>query len=141
VAVADEVVLDTSAVVALFTDEPCAAAVQSTLRSSKARMSTVNLAEVVDVLIRVHGGSPAAVASQVEAFASSVVEPVTPSLETSTSAGEIRARTYDRSTRRVSLADCFCLATAESGGTVLTTDGPLAAAARAEGIEVVLLGD
>jgi PIN domain nuclease of toxin-antitoxin system len=139
VADAGDVVLDTSAVLALFLGEPCGAAVQATLRSSQARMSTVNLAEVVDVMVRVHGGSPIAVVARVEDLASSVIEPVAASLETSTTAGEIRARAYDRRTQRISLADCFVLATAERGETVLTTDGTLANAARAEGIDVVLL--
>jgi predicted nucleic acid-binding protein len=134
------VVLDSSAVVALLLDEPSAGEVGSMLESAEPRMSTTNAAEVVDVLIRKHGGDPELVYSRVAELMSSVVKPVSPSLERSLRAGELRARHLDRR-GRLSLADCFALATAEEegGSAILTTDRILADAARAEGIEVVLL--
>ena len=133
------VALDTSAVLALFLDEPFAEAVLASLRSSPARMSTVNLAEVVDVLVRAHGGLPGAVVSSVEDFASSVVQPVAPTLELALRAGELRAQLFDRRSRRLSLADCFVLATAEGGDRVITGDRTLADAARATGLDVISL--
>lgn len=134
---ARRVVLDAGPVIALLLDEPRADAVQSLLGSRDARMSTVNAAEVVDVLVRVRGGEPERVSARVDELLS-VVEPVTPSLDVAARAGELRARHFRRD-RRLSLADCFCLATAEAGDTIVTTDGPLASAARADGIEVELL--
>ena len=132
------VVLDASAAIAFLLDEPGAETVGSLLGSAGARMSTVNAAEVVDVLVRVHRGEPEAVIAQVDELLSSVVEPAPPSLESATRAGELRARHFRRD-QRVSLADCFVLATAESGDRIVTADRILATVASDEGIEVVIL--
>jgi PIN domain nuclease of toxin-antitoxin system len=134
------VVLDASAVTALLLDEPGAETVAELLRSERVRMSTVNVAEVVDVLVRVRKGSPDEVIGRVEELVSTVVAPIAASLEQSLEAGEMRARTFVRRSRRVSLADCFVLTTAAAGETIVTTDAVLADVARAEGIAVVLLG-
>ena len=133
------VVLDASAAIAFLLDEQGAETVGSLLGSAGARMSTVNAAEVVDVLVRVHRGEPEAVIARVDELLSSVVEPAPPSLESATRAGELRAR-HCRRDQRVSLADCFVLATAESGDRIVTGDRILATVAGDEGIEVVMLG-
>ena len=58
------------------------------------------------------------------------------------SAGELHAKHYDRKTSPLSMADCAALATAAALGEPLaTSDPPLAAAARAEGVTVVALQD
>jgi PIN domain nuclease of toxin-antitoxin system len=133
------VVLDASAAIALLLDESGADTVGSLLGSGDdARMSTVNAAEVVDVLVRVRGGEPDVVIGRVDELLSSVVQPVAPSVELAIRAGELRARHFRRD-QRVSLADCFVLATAESGDCIVTTDGTLATAAREEGVDVALL--
>ncbi len=132
------VVLDASAAIALLRDEPGGETVSQLLRSAKARMSVVNAAETVDVLVRTHGRTEEEVVVGVEQLLSSGVEPVPASLELATRAGELRARLHNRS-RRISLADCFLLATAEHGDSIVTTDEVLAAAARDEGIEVTPL--
>jgi uncharacterized protein with PIN domain len=131
-------VLDASAAIALLLDEPGAAEVDALMRRHPSRMSTVNAAEVIDVLIRRHGGDPDRVVDRVHELVSAVVEPAPASLEHATRAGELRARHFRRS-GRLSLADCFCLATADAGESIVTTDGPLAGAARDEGIEVVVV--
>jgi predicted nucleic acid-binding protein len=64
-------------------------------------------------------------------------ETVQASFDDATRSGELRARPFDRRSRRVSLADCFVLTAAEDGDTVVTTDATLAAAARDAGIDVV----
>ena len=133
------IVLDSSAVIALLLDESGAGTVEMLLRSSDARMSTVNAAEVVDVLIRVHRGDPDEVSARIDELLSSVIRPIEASLEFATRAGEIRGRLYDRRTRRLSIADCFVLATAEPGDRIATTDATLAEIARDEGIAVVAL--
>ncbi|HSI98084.1 MAG TPA: hypothetical protein VK926_06945 [Gaiellaceae bacterium] len=91
-------VLDSSAVIALFRDEPTAPRVEQLLREERTRMSTITAAE-----------------------------PVAPSPDLATRAGELRTRIYDRRRRRVSLADSFVLAAATAGDTIVTTDGTLAA--------------
>lgn len=132
-------VLDSSAVVALFLDEPGADAVATALRIGNARMTSVNAAEVVDVMIRAYRGRPDAVIAQVDQLLSSIVRSIETSFELSARAGELRARLYDRRTSRLSIADCYVLAAAEPGDRIATTDATLAAAAREEGIEVVPL--
>lgn len=132
--------LDASAVIALLLAEPAAGTVRSALESGHARMSTVNAAEVVDVATRQHGGDPDAVAALVDELLSTAVEPVAPSAELGVRAGELRASLYDPRIRRLSLADCFVLATAEPDARILTTDSTLAAVARDLGLHVVPLG-
>lgn len=55
-------------------------------------MSSVNLAEVIDVMARVHCGSAVSIVARVEDFASTVAEPVAPSLATSTTGGPCSER-------------------------------------------------
>lgn len=130
--------LDASAAIALLLDEPGAAEVEAQMKQRPTRMSTVNAAEVIDVLIRRHGGEPATVIDRAHELVWAAVEPAPASLERATRAGELRARHFRRDAR-LSLADCFCLASADAGDSIVTTDGTLATVAREEGIDVVLL--
>ena len=132
------VVLDASAAIALLRDEPTAPEVERVLRELPARMSVVNAAETVDVLVRRYRKAAHDVVDGVEGLLSTV-EAVPASLELAVRAGELRAKLFDHRSRRLSLADCFVLATADSGESIVTTDDTLAAAARAEGIDVVNL--
>lgn len=102
-------------------------------------MCTVNAAETVDVLVRVHGWTVDDVVAGVEQLLSSTVEAVPASVDLATKAGELRARLYRRRTSRLSIADCFVLATADPGDRIATTDRTLAATARGEGYHVVPL--
>ena len=132
------VVLDASAAIALLREEPGAGTVEELLRSEPARMSTVNAAEAVDILIRRHGGQPDEVIARVGELLESALEPVPSTLERAIRAGELRARHFRRD-QRISLADCFVLATAEPSGRIATGDATLAAVAGAEGIGVIAL--
>ncbi|UGS33724.1 PIN domain-containing protein [Capillimicrobium parvum] len=61
---------------------------------------------------------------------------------TARAAARLRARRYHRTRAALSLADCVLLASAQiSGRAVATADRPLAAAARAEELEVIALPD
>jgi predicted nucleic acid-binding protein len=61
---------------------------------------------------------------------------------TGASAGELHARHYDRKTSPLSMADCVALATAVVlREPIATSDPPLAAAARLEGVTVIPLPD
>jgi predicted nucleic acid-binding protein len=103
-------------------------------------MSTVNVAETVDVLTRVYRRPGEDVIAGVELLLASVVEPVPATVALASKAAELRARLYNGRTSRVSIADCFVLAVAEPGDRIATTDATLSAVARAEGYEVVELG-
>ncbi len=100
-------------------------------------MSTVNAAEAIDVLVRVYGGEPDEVMARVEELFEAGIEATAPSLDHAVRAGQLRARIFDRRDRRVSLADCVVVATAEPGDRIATTDGVLAELARDEGIDTV----
>jgi uncharacterized protein with PIN domain len=105
----------------------------------RVRMSVVNAAETIDVLIRRHGGTPDEVIPLVEDLLERAVEAVAATPDHAVRAGELRAR-YFRRDQRLSLADCFCLATAQPSDRVATTDSTLAAVVRDEGYEIVPLG-
>lgn len=136
---ARSVVLDSSAVIALFLDQPGAGTVGALLRSDNVRMSSVNAAEVVDVLIRVYGADPDDVVARVDELLSLTVRSIETSRELSIQAGELRASLSRRRTKRLSMADCYVLVTAGPGDRIATTDATLAAVASDEGIEVVAL--
>jgi len=133
------VVLDSSVVIALLRDEPGAELVETLLRTEATRMSTVSAAETIDVLVRVYAGPPDEVVASLEQLFASSVEAVPPSREHAARAGELRARLFERRNRRVSLADCFVLATAEPGDRIATGDRLLATVARDEGVAVIML--
>jgi rRNA-processing protein FCF1 len=113
--------------------------VDELLRTRESRLTTVNAAEVVDVVIRRHGGTLDAVLPELEGLARSGTELVDASLDLAVRAGELRGQLFERRSRRLSLADGFALAAAEDGRMVVTTDATLAAAARDAGIEAVEL--
>ena len=134
-------VLDAFAVIAYLCDEPAAVDVEE-LFTQPTVMSAVNLTEVIDQFIRVHG-SPAddvlAETSMLGAFGL-VIEPLSARL--ATEAALLRSQHYDRTLCPVSLADCAAAATALDHGAALATADPhLAAVMRAEGGDVVGLPD
>lgn len=133
------VVLDAAPLIAVLRNEPHADAVVAAIGNAPARISTVTLAEVGDVLERLHGWRPSAIAATFEGALGVAVDVVAPSVEVATRAGSLRARHYRRRANAVSLGDCFVLATAERGETVVTSDRGLARTARLEKIDVELV--
>lgn len=129
--------LDAAPLIALLRDEPHATAIASAIGGDRVTLSTVTLAEVADVLERVHGWTNNLVDETVRGVLGVVVDFVEPTPEIATLAGSLRARHYRRRANAVSLGDCFVLATATPDGTIVTSDRSLARTARAQGIEVV----
>jgi len=126
-------VLDAYAVVAYLRGEPVADDVADILREETV-LSAANAAEVIDQLVRVHGGDADDVHGDLALLthAGMRIAPVT--AEMGMSAGRIRARHYHRSAMAVSLADCIAAATALDLDESLTNSDPaLAAVVRAEG--------
>ena len=137
-------VLDAQAIVALLLGEPAAAEVAALFRGPgpSVSISAMNVAEVVDVLVRVMGRTYEAVSEKLDWLSAGglVVVPVDESI--GRSAGRIHARRYHRRDRPLSMADCIALATALTHRQpIATSDPPLAAAAAAEGCDVVPLPD
>lgn len=136
------ILLDSSAFIALLVREPAADEVESILRGGDGAIASPNLAESVDVLVRVFGNELDAVeAAIVPLLATSL--PVVPIGEAEARRGaEIRISHYHRQTSPLSLADCLLLgAAAVLDAAVATTDGPVARAARSEGLDVMALRD
>ena len=133
--------LDAYALVALLLDEPAAEETESLLRSEDAAVSAVNLAEAVDVVQRVHGDSPAETRAILEPITATALRVRAVAEADAWRAAELRSRHYRRRSSELSLADCFLLAAARDGESIATSDPAVAAAARAEGVDVVALPD
>lgn len=133
------IVLDASALLAHLSGEPRGEAVSALLHRGGLALPTIQLAEAVDVLGRRGidaARSREAIGSLMGAAINSLIalsEPI------AWRAGELRGRHYHRTRRPVSLADCVFLASAGPADAVATLDGDLAAMAREEGVEVVVL--
>lgn len=135
--------LDAYAVVALIADEPAAEEVEELLRAGESRVVVVNLAEAIDVSQRIHAMSLVDVRTILEPlFLTGAIATLASQREDAWRAADLRARHYHRRSRQLSLADCFLLGAAvDSGDVIATTDPPLAAAARSEGLDVIALPD
>ena len=137
-------VLDAQAVVALLLGEPAADEVAALLRDAghPVSISAVNVAEVVDVLVRVMGRTHEEVAEKLDWLSAGglMVIPVDEGI--GRTAGRIHAERYHRRDRPLSMADCIALATAlVVREPIATSDPPLAATAAVEGCDVVPLPD
>jgi ribonuclease VapC len=139
----EPVVLDAYALIAFLRGEEGGAEVVGLLRRTPPpSISAANLAEVVDRLERVDGRHDAEVRNRLNLVIAGGMEVEPIWLTDARQAGSLRARHYDRQSANLSLADCFCLATAiKLEAAVATADPALARAARAEGVEVVPLPD
>lgn len=134
-------VLDAYAVVALLRDEAAADEVARIL-TEPSLLSSVNGAEVVDQLVRVHGRDADDVEADLALLGQARMATAPVDGDTAVLAGRLRARHYHRVRCAVSLADCVAAATAVLAGRPLATADPaLAAVARAEGARVVALPD
>lgn len=123
--------------------EPAQPAVDQIFSGSDAiSISAVNLAEVIDHLVRVRGNDPDTVRDRIHLLmvAGLEVEPVW--MRAVWLATSLRSRHYHRTRSAVSLADCICIATAITLETDLaTTDPALARVARDAGLAVIALPD
>jgi PIN domain nuclease of toxin-antitoxin system len=133
--------LDAYALVAFFADEPARDEVEAILRR-ECVMSSVNLAESLDVLMRVHGIEEEELRARVDSLLLDVIHLDAPSASDAWVAARLRARHYDRSARALSMADCFLLAmSARLRVALATADPAVAATAREESVELVPLPD
>jgi uncharacterized protein with PIN domain len=133
--------LDAYRLVALVADEPAAPEVEAILREGSVAITAVNLAEVIDVVGRIHRIGVEELRATLEPHLSEVITAVPATEADAWRAAGIRTRYYDRRACPLSLADCFVIAAAKPGDWIATADVPIAETARAEGIEVVVLPD
>ena len=135
-------VLDAQALVAFLTGEPAAVEVAALLRDpgDHAVISAVNVAETLDVLVRIKGRTPGEVEERLDWLTAAGLAVVHVDDAIARHGGGLRAKHYDRAQRPVSMADCMALATAVARGDRLaTSDAPLATMTRAEGCALVPL--
>jgi PIN domain nuclease of toxin-antitoxin system len=134
-------VLDASALLGFLLNEPARGEVAELLRRRPPpSVSAVNLAEVIDKVVRVGGRRLDDVNDAIDLLLVGGLEVEPFWLPNARRAASIRAAHYDRKTAALSLADCACLATTIALQTELATSDPaLATAARVEGITVIPL--
>jgi predicted nucleic acid-binding protein len=136
------ILLDSTALVATFLGEPAAQEVESLLREGDGGITGPNLAEVIDVLVRVFGNDLEAVEARLVPLLATTLSVTAVGEAEGRRAAEIRIRQYHRRDNPLSLADCLLLGTAlVLGAAVATSDVPLARSARSEGLEVIALRD
>lgn len=132
--------MDAYALVAFLGDEPAANEVEELLRRSECAITPVNLGEAADICGRVHRIKLVDVRKVVEMLVvSEQLEVVEVPAEAAWRAAALRQAYYKPRTSEVSLADCFLVAAAEPEDAIATADPPVAAMARAEGIEILPL--
>lgn len=132
-------VLDASVLVGGLLD-PSSDVFDDLLHGRVARISTINIAEVVDVLIRKHGSDEADVIDGIDLLVRGglVIEAL--SARQALAAGALRARHLEPRARGVSMADCAVVAlAAEVGEPVASTDRALLAMAVGESVPVIEL--
>ncbi len=134
--------LDAYALVAFLAGEKAAPGVERLLRAGAPAMTAVNLAETIDVLVRVRGHALPEVETRLVPLLATTIRVVPVGESEARLAAAARAKHYHRRTAPLSLADCFLLAAAlAQRAAIATSDPPLARAARAEGVTVVPLPD
>ena len=134
-------VLDAYALLAYLRNEPVAPLVGELLVGPTA-VSAANLAEVVDILVRLHGQDEDDVNADLALLTFGGMEIAAVSDDHGVLAGLLRARHFDRHGAAVTLADCLAAATALLGDVELASSDPaLIALMRDEGGLVYPLPD
>ena len=122
--------------------EPAAAEVEAELRRGGTGITAVNLAEVIDQLVRTARRTRQEVQASLASLAAGGMRVVPVDEAIGSIAGGIRAEHYQRRTAPISLADCIALAASSVLGAALATADPaLATLARRLGVKVVGLKD
>lgn len=130
--------LDAYALIAYFKDEPAAAQVESLLADGDCAITSVNLAEVIDVLVRMVGLEFADVVAAVSQLGLAHVEI---RAEAGIRAGRMRSIHYRKRTCEVSLGDCVLAAVCGDADRIATSDPALASVLRAESLGLIPLPD
>src|SRR2546429_1361687 len=132
------------AIIAALSREPAMADVERLLRDEDdpPRMAAVNLAEVVDVLVRVKSFHRDQVAQAVSWLEAGGLTVIATTAEIARSAGHLHARHYHHKICAISLCDCVALATARALDERLATADPaLTAVSHREGVALIELPD
>lgn len=133
-------ILDTYALIAfLVAERPAATEVREMIRAGDAAVTTVNLAESVDVLQRRYGIERARARSASVSLTDGPLAVLAVDRAHALRAADLRAAHYDRNECAISLGDCVLLAAAGADDRVATADGAILAVAEREGIGAIAL--
>ncbi|HRW02123.1 MAG TPA: PIN domain-containing protein [Tetrasphaera sp.] len=136
------IVLDAYAVIGLLRGDEVASEVRRLLEDESCAINSVNLAEVVDQLVRVFGRPEDDVLADLALLQLTGMRVIPVDAAVATSAGLTRAANYGSKRCPVTMADCVAAATASATDAALATADPdLANVARAGGTPVVALPD
>lgn len=135
------ILLDAYALIAAATGEAAADEVADLLRTGDCAITTANLAEVYDQLVRRAGLAPDDIDAHLQPLLDDTLTARTLEREQATRAGLLRSQHYRRRTAELSLADCILLASLTADDAVATADPPLARTARRLGHPVIALPD
>lgn len=136
------ILLDAGALVSFFVGEPSAPEVKRILETGHSLVAAPNLAEAIDILVRVLGND----LDDVETRLIPVLVTNLPVLSIGEGearrGAELRIRHYHRQHSPLSLADCLLLASADLREFDLATSDPhVARVGRTEGLQVMSLCD
>ena len=135
------ILLDAYALIAAAAGEPAAAEVGDLLRGGDCAVTSTNLAELYDQLVRRAGLTVEAVDAHLQPLLGELLTVRELDGARARRAGLLRAQLYRRRTAELSHSDCVLLASLEPGDAVASADPPLARAARELGHRVTALQD
>ena len=133
------ILLDAYGLVALLTGGPAADQVEDILRRGDAAISTLNLAEALDVSQRTFGLQVGRAMEVLEPLFDGPLRAIAVDVPTAQAAADLRATHYHRSRRPITMADAVLLASAKPGDRVATADPDVLAVAAAIGLGVEAL--
>lgn len=134
------ILLDATALVAFLRGERAAEEVESILGGGEAAVASVNLAETLDVMMRVFGVDVDALEAKMVPLLTTTLGLVSIGEAEARRGAAVRGAHYHRQHAPLSLADCLLIAAASlRQSSIATSDEILATVARREGIDVTRL--
>lgn len=134
--------LDAFALIAFLAGEPAADRVRDLLRAGDCWLSAIQLAETMDVLVRVLEHERSEVERVLDPLLVTELGLVEVGEPEARTAAALRQRHYRKGSSELSMADCVLLASAvPRSASIATSDPALATAARREGVTLEALPD
>ena len=131
--------LDAYALIAFVLGGPARVETRALLREGDVAIPTANLAEAIDVTVRVYALPMSRVIEQLDRLFEAALREIPLDGPRARRTAEIRARHYHRKRRPISLGDSILLASASPGDRIATADPAVLAVAEAEGLEPLRL--
>lgn len=131
--------LDAYALISFILGGPAGFETRALLREGDVAIPTANLAEAIDVTVRVYALPMSSVLDQIDPLFEGVLREIPLDGARARRTATIRARHYHRRNRPISLGDSILLASAAAGDRIATADADVLAVAEAEGFEPLAL--